>query len=431
MRVLERFFRIPPRRILGALSAVMLLLSGARFIQSPPCAADDQTSNWWPVVNALLDGKGFTECLPEYFPFCTADSPSAMREPLPLLVHAGVAWVSGRSLIAACVFQVLLNILALWLLYLLGKRLLGERAGIIAAMIWTFYLPAYVAVLNIGGDQTATVLLLFAALSFERACRGHGWKGLLLTGALFGLAGLSRSASVAFGISAGLSWLFLNGIRGIKRQLVGAAALACGAALAFTPWTVRNYLVFDKLVVGSTLSGYNLLRHNSAITGDDYFHFVAVREGRAYLDAFMAAHPELTGEENEAEMNMLYAAAGKEVIAAHPVRYVKLSVYRSAMLWFNWRVNDAYGKPSNHFDDAMALQQGLLLVLMVLGVFVMGAGKWPITLGVLFYCLLYMAVVARVRFLVPAMPFVIILSAAFIARMPGIRHGRVSEGGHA
>ena len=326
-------------------------------------------------------------------------------------------------------FQVLLNILALWLIHRLGTRLLGPLAGLCAAVLWALYLPAYYSVVNVTGDQLATVVLLCAGLSYERAWRTNSVMGLAFAGSLFGLASLCRSACVAFGVAAGLTWLFAHGIHGLVRRIPGGAALAGGTALALIPWAIRNHRVFDRVVVGSTLSGYNLLRHNSPVEGEQLYHFVAAGEGQRYLNAFMASHPELTGHENEAEMNALYSAAGRKLITAHPTRYVKLSLYRFLPLWFNWRVNDAYGKPMSLFDHVMTLQQVILLALLLLGLWRRFNGRPAIAIGVLLYCLLYMAVVARLRFLVPAMPMVMIGGAAFLGRLFGAQPNDALAGG--
>lgn len=398
---------------------LMMFITTARYVQSPPRPTDDQTTNWWPVVNDLLDGKGFTQCLPEYFPFCTEDSPTAMREPLPLLAHAAVAGISGRSLWAASLFQAGLNTVSAWLLFLLGRRLVGARAGVLAATIWALYLPAYQDVINIGGDQLATVLLLLAALALERALRSQRLADHLIAGSLFGAASLCRSATIAFAVAGGLGIVLAHGRRGLRDRAMPGIAFACGIAAALLPWAVRNALVFDRVVVGSTLSGYNLFRHNAVIRNEHYLHFVAAEEGRRYLDSLITAHPELTGRENEAEMNAFYRAAGRDVIAAHKGRYLELSAYRLLPLWTNWGVNVAYGKPAGGMDMAVLGLQLLLIAAAVLGGRHAFPGRWLMVIGLALYSLLYAAVVARLRFLIPGMPLVALLAATGLARWTG------------
>ena len=410
-------FERSPRRALWWISALMVLITCARYAQSPPRPTDDQTSNWWPVVNAVLDGRGFVSCLPEYFPFCTEDSPTAMREPLPLLMHAGVAALCGRSLWAASAWQALLNIVAAWMLFYLVRRLGGTRTGLVAAMLWALYIPAYWDVINIAGDQLAVVAVLGAALMFERSMRTRRGIDLLLAGLMFGAAALCRSASIAFGAVAGVTVLLRDREVSIMHRLRSAGLLATGIALALAPWALRNQRVFHHLFLGSTLSGYNLFRHNSAITSENYCHFVAAEEGQHYLDSLITAHPELTHRENEAEMNALYAAAGKATIAQHPGRYLVLSGYRALPLWTNWGVNAAYGKPFGAIDTAIALLQLVLLMSALLGFAQRPRWRWVIGAAIAVFCVMHMLVVCRLRFLIPAMPLVICLAALPLERL--------------
>lgn len=148
---------------------------------------------------------------------------------------------------------------------------------------------------------------------------------------------------------------------------------------------------------------------------------MAAEEGQQYLDSLIHAHPELTGRENEAEMNRLYASAGKEIIARHPVRYAVLCSYRLLPLCTNWGVNEAYGKPAGPLDHLALMIQLALLVLAAIGL-AKGriSGKRMLVLGTALYALMHMAVVARLRFLFPAMPFVALLAAVALARIPAL-----------
>ncbi|MCB0791823.1 MAG: glycosyltransferase family 39 protein [Flavobacteriales bacterium] len=404
-------------RILVGLTILMTLLTGLRYLKEPPSPDDDQTTNWWPVVNAIVDGRGFVSCLPEYFPFCKDESPTAMREPIPLLVHAGLARATGRSLWAASLFEALLNIAAMWLLFALGRRLAGDRIGLLAAALWATYLPGYQLVLNIAGDQLATVFLLLGALSIDHAQRTGRSGSLILSGLMFGAAALCRSAALAFGVVAVVA-VFLDRSRGTllvrSRQ---AAVIGAGLALTLLPWIARNYHTFGRVFIGSTLSGYNLYRHNASLTRPDALHFVAAQEGQGYIDSLITAHPELTGHEDEPTMNALYKSAGQQIITTHPWQYLKLCAYRGVLLWTNLGVNTAYGKPEGPLDHLVALLQAVLLVLMLLGCCRELTGRWPIAAAVGLYILMHMAVVARLRFMIPAMPFVMLMASVGLERI--------------
>src|SRR5258706_15236621 len=79
----------------AALVPILLLSTGlciARILDDPPGRRLNQTERWWPVVTNLLDGHGYVECIPEYFPFCgPSNQVTGMVEPVPVLTFAAVA----------------------------------------------------------------------------------------------------------------------------------------------------------------------------------------------------------------------------------------------------------------------------------------------------------------------------------------------------
>lgn len=418
MRSLLRRLSARPGRTLLAISLFILAISAARLIKDPPTMATDQTENWWPVVNALLDGQGYVSCLPEYFPFCgPGNNATAMREPVPVLVQTGLAAVSGRSLWAACILQIALNLLVALGLYQLAKRLASTEAGIMAALLWALYIPAYQDLNQVGGDQVAALALMGAFLVLARSWDRATWRDQLLLGALLGLAALSRSALMVF-LPAALVAPALQWIKGRQPRgplLAGMAAAIGAFALVLTPWVVRNDLVFGRPIIGSTLSGYNLYRHNYFLDQGLPPHYVASDEGGRALSALLDRHPELTGHENEAQMDAIYRAEGSAVVKRNPTRYLGAVAFRSLTLWINWRVNDEYGKPSGKLDILLAVEQLVLLGLALVGIRRAGGWRSPFAWGLLLFCLLHMAVVCRMRYLLPVMPITVLFAALALA----------------
>ncbi|HRH39252.1 MAG TPA: hypothetical protein PK760_12960, partial [Flavobacteriales bacterium] len=70
-----------------------------------------------------------------------------------------------------------------------------------------------------------------------------------------------------------------------------------------------------------------------------------------------------------------------------------------------------YGRPITIFDHLMTTEQLLWLLLMVIGAFAAWKWSWPWVLTIAVHVLLYMAVVAQVRYMLTALPLVIALAA--------------------
>jgi len=170
-------------------------------------------------------------------------------------------------------------------------------------------------------------------------------------------------------------------------------------------------------VVGSSLTGYNLYRHNYMIDKPHYFRYVGPEEGYRAIKDLIARHPELRGDENEAQMDLVYRSAGLQIIKSHPIQYILLSGYRFFPLWFDWGLAEAYGRPTNRYDILIMVLHGILLSLALLGAQEKLKSTWPLWGSILVLSLVYMAVDARLLYVLPVMPLVISLSAVGANRL--------------
>ena len=65
----------------------------------PPSQNAGENDTWWAIALNLAHGGGYSLCLERYFPFCgTSNQATAMREPFPVLLYAGLAFLSCGSL---------------------------------------------------------------------------------------------------------------------------------------------------------------------------------------------------------------------------------------------------------------------------------------------------------------------------------------------
>lgn len=405
--------------LLWSIIGLALVLGLARLFSAPPTITDDQTGTWWPVVMSVVEGHGFRECLPFYFPFCGPGNDfTAMREPLPVFLHAAVASIHASLWLAGMV-QLVLHLLIVVAIHRMVKELAGERAGLIAAGIWALYIPGLLVLPQIAGDQVATLTMTIGLWCYLRAWRTGNVGQWILAGGCMGLAVLSRSAMLATSVPLTLALMWhlrsLPGSITVKAKPLFAFILAW--SMIMLPWLVRNQVVFHQLVVGSTLTGYNILRHNHQLPTDDPYRFITGFEARPVVYAALAKHPELTGHENEAQVDKVYKAEGMAIIEANKLGYVKLSIYRFLPLWFDWGVAKAYGTEMGPVITLKMVQQAFLLVLALVGLWHIPKRGWPLALSVVILGMAYMAIVARLRYLIPVMPVVIMFAAMGIDRL--------------
>jgi hypothetical protein len=397
------------------ITVLTFLLGTAVMILRPPAVSWGQTGTWWELALNLAHGEGYSLCVEVYFPFCTPDNAlSAAREPAPVFLFSAIALLTHDSLPKVALVEILLHLLVLWGIFLLTKQWSNPHTALFAAALWAVYPPALRLIPQLSGELLATVGVTFGMYFFWRARAFGRTRDWLLTGLALGLGVMSRSAVLVIVAVLIIGLFFEN--RQSKQPLTAwlrpAGLTSLVVASMVVPWVVRNEIVLGKPVLGTTLSGYVIYRQNYMLGTPDYFHYVGSQEARQAFQALLAAHPEISGEPNEVQMDAFYMQEGIQVIKSYPLRYALLSAFRFIPLWFNWGIREAYGSPSNAFDYfIMALQLGLL-TLAIAGIWGNLRRTWPLWASVSAFCVAYMAMNSQLRYLVPIMPLVISLGAA-------------------
>jgi hypothetical protein len=184
---------------------------------------------------------------------CLPTSPWSGRWPViaPVAVVLGAL---GESRLTAAIAPALWWVGAIILLSILGQRLFGRRAGLLAGSLFAL-VPIFSNVaLSIGADVPELTLQLAAALAAITAVsrQSRGWA--IAAGALAGIAFETRETSAAFLVAAALICLIADR----RRSLV----LAWAAAAFGT-------------IIAADLAVY------AAVTGDPfYFHEVSLHHAR-------------------------------------------------------------------------------------------------------------------------------------------------------
>jgi len=134
----------------------------------------------------------------------------------------------------------------------------------------------------------------------------------------------------------------------------------------------------------------------------------------------VARRSELTGFENEAQMNEIYLQEGVQIIQEHPLRYLALSAYRFTMLWFNWKVNEVYGRKDTVGDNIMVIQHIFLLAGAMIGLRGRFQRAWPLVVSIVSFSGIYIAVMAHLPYIVSIVPGLVALSAIALTQLGGV-----------
>jgi len=402
------------------LLALLLRLSTAVAVQSyldnvaqREFLIPGDANGYWELGQKLAHGEAFEIYQPPR---------RIMRMPgFPLLLAASIK-IGGESLFfARCVLAVC-GTLACGSVYWLGRVLLNERVGIIAALLAAvspIFIGFSVEILSetpFAVSLTLSLVLLAklrgASELFERTAetrvvqqpfvlRRATWAGVLIAVATF-----MRP-----------TWLLIAPLFGVwhvavecrqkgcpRRAIIEAALIGIGCAAVLAPWAIRNRQFADGHLIPTTLwvgpSLYDGL-HPGA-TGDSDMQFF--EDDRLMASGF-----------SEYEMDREYRRRAWAYAAAHPGRAIELGVVKLTRYW------SLTPNASQFRYWFLRLPIGLFGCL-TFGFAVRGAWRWRsrgtlllLTAGpVLYFAAIHCLFVGSVRYRLPAEYPLLVLSAAGI-----------------
>lgn len=234
-----------------------------------------------------------------------ATQPASNYSPgVPLFAAGLYGLTGGVHERAARLALTLIGTLAVLFAYLIGRRLAGPMAGLIAAAAVAIYpaLLEYQGMLM--GEPLAAALLSGAILAMLWAAgpaasmRGSRRGGppppprpprvrWLVPGLLFGALGLVRPEYVAIALPIAVVVLARRGWDGWSECAQDALVLLVGLVVIVAPWTVRNAVALDRFVPVSTGGGQVLFAGSYIPSGGD-----PERVGEEVLER----HPDLRKE---------------------------------------------------------------------------------------------------------------------------------------
>lgn len=172
------------------------------------------------------------------------------RAPLYPALMAGIYAVAGHSFLAVRLFEVLLGVLLCLLIYHLANNLFGSNVAKLSLVLSVFF-PHFIILSGILYPTLSFTLLLILCV-FLLFRHEHGLLYAFLAGSFAALAALNRPA-VFFLVPAWLIWLLWDRTFLMKKRILRLVLFIFGLLLTLTPWTIRNYHVYHRLVLVQNL----------------------------------------------------------------------------------------------------------------------------------------------------------------------------------
>ena len=212
-------------------------------------------------IGALLIRGGFVLILQDgfYFPDSIEYSGAALnllmggelgeaynRPPAYPVFLAAIYVLFGEHILAVRMVESVMSALLAVIVTLIGKRIGGQTVGAIAGILWSIYPLGVFIVGVLYPTNLLTVLLAGGVLCFlPDSQQEFSPKRLFAAGVLWGLAALTIPVVLATIGVIGL-WL-LYWVRVNRLRLL--SLLFLGSALVVLPWAIRDFYVYDRVVL--------------------------------------------------------------------------------------------------------------------------------------------------------------------------------------
>jgi hypothetical protein len=141
---------------------------------------------------------------------------------------------------------------------------LSRRAALAAVLLWVLYWPHHMIFGYYYAEPFLALVLAVLFLLTRLTVSGRRPSAALLTGLVSGVLLLAR-APFFLGVVGLAVFLWCHGAAGARRRIVFCWAV--GFALAFFPWTVRNFLTYGELIPFTTEGG-KILFQGTYLPGD-------------------------------------------------------------------------------------------------------------------------------------------------------------------
>jgi 4-amino-4-deoxy-L-arabinose transferase-like glycosyltransferase len=201
-------------------------------------------------ARSIASGDGYPDSY-----YAADGGPSALRAPgYPYFLGAIYA-VTDDSITAGRLANALLGTLAVLLLYLIVKRIWGQRVGVLATLGMAIFPPLVLLSRDLLSESLFIALELGTVLCLLEFRRSRAWAWAALSGLLCGLAVLTRNPGPALAIPVIVGLWVVRPRRSWRAAAAPALAMIC-LVLTVMPWTIRNEVEFGRLVPVTTGTGF-------------------------------------------------------------------------------------------------------------------------------------------------------------------------------
>lgn len=306
-------------------------------------------------------------------------------------------------------------LLSILLVAVLGRRLVSPAVGLLAAAICAID-PISVFFCALVMTETCYTALLLSALCALATISPVKWRrGAILCGLFLGLGAMTRSSSIGLALLlAPLAWFLARGGAARSRGPAAVGLMLMAMALALTPTIARNASLFGAFVPVRTGNGASLLESLGPWA-----------DGGPGMQRIV--YPASAAGANELERDRICRAAALTWARENLSHAARLAITKLQRTWSISMNASDYSSPSYQWISRLSVGPEFLLALLGAGLLILrrrGRALLILLSPALYFSLVHMVFVGSVRYRVPVMPLVFVLSAVTLASIADRFRGR-------
>ena len=350
----------------------------------------------------FASGHGMT--FPEnWYPWIKADAPQSYFSYTISLYLAGIYTLFGYQPIVARLITGVLSTLLVLMIYLVAKRLFGERVALISSAIAAVY--AYLIFYGVTLiTETPFMLALVIAIYVALRVKEQPSVGLWVTlGVTLAMTILLRMAVIAF-VPVLLLWLALELRDRTQLKMLFIPVLII--VLAVLPFTIRNYLLWNNFVLMQTQFGHVFWNGNHPGHNGNFHPYRVF----PIPEEVLTSKNEAGMLPSDAEITNRLFRLGIENVQNDPPHFVLLTLTRLRELFKFWPTHDSTLQ-ANLFR---IISFGALLPFTIIGL-ILNLRNWrtlaPVYLFILIHTGIHAVTWTMIRYRIPLDVFFIMFAA--------------------
>ncbi|MFH2202528.1 MAG: glycosyltransferase family 39 protein [Elusimicrobiota bacterium] len=346
---------------------------------------------------------------------------SAFREPAYPMFLAALYRVAGESFPVLWIAQSLVDVLTVWLVFLLGRRIFSRNVAWAAAVFAAFYPQMIYYAAEPRRESFLVCALALAMWATITAGEKPKDARFLVAGLLWAVPPLTKSVYLPVGVLAAVV-VWLLGRRREQDLRRGAAVFLAAFLGVYALWPLRNYLVFGQFIPGITGGGGHLyvgliVPDKDAGTSAEE-KYILNAEGMKSA-ARLGREGKLNVAEHNENLDRHFYRESAHWIMKNPGRFTLRLILSALKLWRLYPYERDYGRNYRLLKWVSLLSDGWLIPLALAGMLLAGRKFPPADLflvTLLAATFVYMIFWAVIRYRLPLMPYIFLYAAYALER---------------